>query len=175
MKVVSFDIGTKNLAWALVQADIPSLGNLHLLDCKLIALQGENLQQWVESMHGQLYDKVQTCWIESVDACLIELQPSLNPKAVALSQALHMMLLTQAIPVYFCSPNKKLAGLSDMPADLKLPRDKYKRRKALSVYHAMHLADEDGKKLLQAQAKRDDVSDAMLQAVSWLKSRTVDV
>ena len=54
MKVVSFDIGTKNLAWALVQADIPSLGNLHLLDCKLIALQGENLQQWVESMHDQL-------------------------------------------------------------------------------------------------------------------------
>ena len=169
MRVVSFDIGTKNLAWALVQGD---LGVSCLLGCKLIALQGENLQQWVESM----YDKIQTSWeISFIDACLIELQPSLNPRAVALSQALHMMFLTRNVPVYFCSPNKKLAGLPDTPADLKLPRDKYKRRKALSVYHAMRLADANGKKLLQAQDKKDDVCDAMLMAVSWLKTQSVDV
>ena len=63
-----------------------------LLDCKLIALPGENLQQWVHSMHDQLYDTLMTfSENDCVDACLIELQPSLNPKAVALSHALHMM------------------------------------------------------------------------------------
>ncbi len=118
-------------------------------------------------MHEHLSNEIMLR--NTVHACLIELQPSLNPKAVALSQALHMLFLMEDIPVHFCSPNKKLAGLHDPPSDVKLPRDKYKRRKALSVYHATQLADEQGKRLLQAHAKQDDVCDAMLQAVAWLR------
>lgn len=175
MKVVSFDIGKNNLAWCTVEADPLAPDSARLLDCKLIALQGGNLQQWVQSMFDQLHDKSKMQWTGHIDACLIELQPSLNPKAVALSQALHMMFLAQHIPVHFCSPSKKLAGLVDPPADVKLPKDKYKRRKALSVYHAMQLADAAGKRLLQAHAKKDDVCDAMLMAISWLRSQPVSV
>lgn len=175
MRVVSFDIGTKNLAWCLVEADTPPSIDVRLLDCKLIALQGENLQQWVQSMHEQVNDMTERLWFDSLTACPIELQPSLNPKAVALSKALHILFLTEDIPVCFCSPNKKLAGLPNPLADLKLPKDKYKRRKALSTYHAMRLADERGKMLLEAQTKKDDVSDAMLMAFSWLRTRSVDV
>ncbi len=50
MKVVSFDIGKNNLAWCLVEVDLLVRREPRLLDCKLIALQGENLQQWVHSM-----------------------------------------------------------------------------------------------------------------------------
>ena len=174
MKVVSFDIGRRNLAWCIVETDAEFCINPKLVSCEVISLKGDNLQQWVQSMYNQLLPQTEFGQ-GSLDACLIELQPSLNPKAVALSQALHMMFLTDMIEVHFCSPHHKLARLATEVQELKLPKDEYKRRKALSVYHAMRLVDAEGRKLLEAHQKRDDASDAFLQAIAWLKTRPIDL
>ena len=168
MKVVSYDIGRKNLAWCLVKQDEFSQSAPEILQCKVVTLQGSNMQQWVQAMHAELCNSKHT----DVDACLIEAQPALNPRMVALAQALHMWYLCNDVQVHFCSPKAKLQQLSD-PVGIPLPKDKYKRRKALSVHHAMTMASADGKAMLTSHAKQDDVCDAYLMAVAWLERNAV--
>lgn len=169
MKVISYDIGRKNLAWCVVRLQDFSDAAPEILQCKNIALEGSNMQQWVQSMQ----DQVAKWHRVTLDACLIESQPALNPQAVALAQALHMWYLCHDVPVHFCSSKNKLLNLEDPPVHTKLPKDKYKRRKALSVYHALKLAPESSKEQLEAHSKQDDVCDAYLMAVAWLGRNAV--
>lgn len=219
MHVLSFDIGTKNLAFCLLRV-YPHVQNgdndcipkayQHKLSfsgsfdqmfsrkidiCKwgstcLVPLQEKanagNMEKIVEKVPGVLRD----IGGDSLDYVVIERQVGSNVKMMCLSYAIQMYYILQhpQTKVVFMTPSSKFSWSKYIPGDFlltesllsldpiiaQLPKS-IKPQKKRSITHCLYLLrdsgwmEEGGEEWLQyftQTKKKDDIADALIQAVS---------
>lgn len=180
-RILSFDVGLRNLAFALIESDVSG----HRV----------SIHRWevlnVDPSAGLVPSLVQTLDesdLSGADFVLIENQPCLrNPKMKTVQVAIHAYFETlrhymgpdQGLryPVRLVSASNKLlgvAGAGDKPT--------YKDRKRLAVSRCLdfietELVETEGsmsrdkcRSLFEITKKKDDLADCLLQAVWFVRS-----
>ena len=164
MRILSIDVGRKNLAACAYDGD----------DDKILA--------WtVRSMNATDVLTVKTaldtlCQSESMfptDIVLIERQPAQNPTMRRLEGVIAMYFTMRGAPVTIISSAEKLKHAQKTkywPADGKTA-SYYSRKKTAVSTVVNYLRDTDQDAVVRAvfvdQPKKDDLSDAFLQALAW--------
>ena len=221
MKILSFDIGVKNLAYCLINLDtIEDWGILnisidpiceHILKdkqcdksakkiidgkllcsshCKLKKYEGKkikNVKKNENQMLGQgkniinILDKKKN--FLDVDIVCIENQPALkNPTMKSIQMIIYSYFLIKGVS---CE-NSKIENIEMINARNKLKaydgekieceiKDKYKKTKYLGIkYCEVMIVNQDKKyiNLFNSSKKKDDLADAYLQGIYYIKSRS---
>lgn len=171
MRVGSIDVGIKNLAYCVVDRSV--LGEVRVRAWRLMGYGGTTTAETVQALHELLMQHSRD--FEGCDDVLVERQAGMNHKMTCLSHCIQMFFLCQGLRVCLCDPRNKLKAF--LPA--KLPKRTYAETKALSVHHVRQTLEKTGQtawlEFLESSRKRDDLSDAMSQALSWLQSRPLGV
>jgi hypothetical protein len=197
MIYVSFDIGVKNLAVCIIKKD-DETHILEIIDWRIIALADskkeikgieditERIYMAMDNIMGELKNKD----INVIDYVLIENQPSnLNGIMKTIQHIIYgyfslikfwdkdinnVLLINASLK----TKNHKYvinieSGKQEDPKNKKgFRRDKYKNNKLLSIELCKEYISEDEnlKKLFNENKKKDDLSDACLQAISYIRS-----
>lgn len=167
MKVCSFDVGMKNLAFAVTDGE-------QILDWQLVALDpktpGGICVALVHALDG--HPVLQTC-----DVALIEKQPSRNNKMRVIEALIQSYFVIRCIAIE--NPTMKKAVVYS--SKHKLGRDTfkgsggYRERKKLGVTRCACFLEETQQnqrfvKLFNSSKKKDDLADSLLQALSYTNS-----
>lgn len=194
MIYISFDIGVKNLAVCIIKkTDI-----LEILDWRIIALASSKKEiKGIEDISERIYiemdniiGNLKNMNINMIEYVLIENQPS-NLNGI-MKTIQHIIYGYFSLIKYW---DKEVGSVVLVNASLKTKnhkyiinieskdkeevknkkgfrRDKYKINKMLSIELCREYIsdDEDLKKIFNENKKKDDLSDAFLQAVSYIRS-----
>jgi hypothetical protein len=199
MIYISFDIGVKNLAVCIIKKD-DETHMLEIIDWRIIVLAdskkeikgiediSERIYMAMDNIMGDLKNKE----INVIDYVLIENQPSnLNGIMKTIQHIIYgyfslikfwdkdinnVLLINASLK----TKNHKYvinieSGKQEDPKNKKgFRRDKYKNNKLLSIELCKEYISEDEnlKKLFNENKKKDDLSDACLQAISYIRSTT---
>ena len=199
MIYISFDIGVKNLAVCIIKKD-DETHMLEIIDWRIIVLAdskkeikgiediSERIYMAMDNIMGDLKNKN----INVIDYVLIENQPSnLNGIMKTIQHIIYgyfslikfwdkdinnVLLINASLK----TKNHKYvinieSGKQEDPKNKKgFRRDKYKNNKLLSIELCKEYISEDEnlKKLFNENKKKDDLSDACLQAISYIRSTT---
>jgi hypothetical protein len=199
MIYISFDIGVKNLAVCIIKKD-DETHMLEIIDWRIIVLAdskkeikgiediSERIYMAMDNIMGDLKNKN----INVIDYVLIENQPSnLNGIMKTIQHIIYgyfslikfwdkdinnVLLINASLK----TKNHKYViniegGKQEDPKNKKgFRRDKYKNNKLLSIELCKEYISEDEnlKKLFNENKKKDDLSDACLQAISYIRSTT---
>jgi hypothetical protein len=199
MIYISFDIGVKNLAVCIIKKD-DETRMLEIIDWRIIVLAdskkeikgiediSERIYMAMDNIMGDLKNKD----INVIDYVLIENQPSnLNGIMKTIQHIIYgyfslikfwdkdinnVLLINASLK----TKNHKYViniegGKQEDPKNKKgFRRDKYKNNKLLSIELCKEYISEDEnlKKLFNENKKKDDLSDACLQAISYIRSTT---
>lgn len=202
MIYISFDIGVKNLALCIIKRnDLQDTQNtLEIIDWRIIALAdskkeikgiddiAERIYMNMDNIIGDLKNKN----INTIDYVLIENQPSnLNGIMKTIQHIIygyfslikfwdkdinHVLLINASLKTKH--HNYIINIENTKPEENKnkkgFRRDKYKNNKMMSIELCKEYINEDEylKKLFNENKKKDDLSDACLQAVSYIRSNT---
>ena len=199
MIYVSFDIGVKNLALCIIKK-VDETHILEIIDWRIIALADskkeikgieditERIYMAMDNIMGELKNKN----INIIDYVLIENQPSnLNGIMKTIQHIIYgyfslikfwdkdinnVLLINASLKT---KNHKYIINIeNNKQEDTKnkkgFRRDKYKINKLLSIELCREYIseDEDLKKLFNENKKKDDLSDACLQAISYIRSVT---
>ena len=194
-RIISFDIGVKNLAVCLLEKPIES-ENPSIIYWDVIVLSEEkkpNLDSIAESLFTKLDDLIEKYGLP--DIVLIENQPALrNPtmKSVQICVYSYYMLAkhrndTQKPEVMFISATEKLKvvlpkkptenGSTEVVAEAVKPKTKmsYAVRKKQSIQMALQLletlGDVESLEKMKSHKKKDDMADSLLQAIAWIQKK----
>jgi hypothetical protein len=197
MIYVSFDIGVKNLALCIIKK-VDETHILEIIDWRIIALADskkeikgieditERIYMAMDNIMGELKNKN----INIIDYVLIENQPSnLNGIMKTIQHIIYgyfslikfwdkdinnVLLINASLKT---KNHKYIINIENNkqedPKNKKgFRRDKYKINKLLSIELCREYIseDEDLKKLFNENKKKDDLSDACLQAISYIRS-----
>lgn len=175
-RVLSFDMGTRNLAFALVgRRQEPTGGQehgIHLLRLGMIDLQKHAAREATESLVLSITGDGENSWM-SRETCpvVIELQPR-GGICKTLSHVLQAVFLTAnpARVVRFLHAKSKFQFRPDM-LHAAPPQD-YAERKALAVQMAKTVLEPGSKFAVffdsRPYKQQTDLADAILQAAAWL-------
>jgi len=199
MIYISFDIGVKNLAVCIIKKD-DETHMLEIIDWRIIVLAdskkeikgiediSERIYMAMDNIMGDLKNKE----INVIDYVLIENQPSnLNGIMKTIQHIIYgyfslikfwdkdinnVLLINASLK----TKNHKYvinieSGKQEDPKNKKgFRRDKYKNNKLLSIELCKEYISEDEnlKKIFNENKKKDDLSDACLQAISYIRSTT---
>ncbi len=199
MIYVSFDIGVKNLALCIIKK-VDETHILEIIDWRIIALADskkeikgieditERIYMAMDNIMGELKNKN----INIIDYVLIENQPSnLNGIMKTIQHIIYgyfslikfwdkdinnVLLINASLKT---KNHKYIINIENNkqedPKNKKgFRRDKYKINKLLSIELCREYIseDEDLKKIFNENKKKDDLSDACLQAISYIRSVT---
>lgn len=168
MTTLSFDMGYKNLAFALVDQDGKLLRweVVNILEGKStakkpsIALVVKSLVDYLETQRASFL---------TVSRVLIEIQPvgfhrRSNTMMKVLSHVLQAYFCRESIAVSFVSPKRKLQGCRDTTGLKTKERYAIHKQYAIDACRA-RLADMDAKwsPFFESHAKKDDLADCLLQ------------
>jgi hypothetical protein len=196
MIYVSFDIGVKNLAVCILRhTDI-----LEILDWRIIALASSKKEiKGIGDISERIYiemdniiGELKNMDINMIDYVLIENQPSnLNGIMKTIQHIIYgyfslvkywdkevgnVVLVNASLKtknhIYVINMEANAAGEARNKKGFR--RDKYKNNKMLSIELCREYISEDEKlqKIFGENKKKDDLSDACLQAVSYIRSNT---
>lgn len=197
MIYISFDIGVKNLALCIIRK-IEDKGILEIIDWRIITLAdskkeikgiediSERIYIAMDNIIGGLKDKN----INIIDYVLIENQPSnLNGIMKTIQHIIYGYFslikywdkdINNVLLINASLKTKNHNYIINIDNDnLEVPknkkgfrRDKYKQNKMLSIELCKAYISEDEflKNLFNENKKKDDLSDACLQAVSYIRS-----
>lgn len=202
MIYISFDIGVKNLALCIIKKNdiADSQNTLEIIDWRIIALAdskkeikgiediAERIYMNMDNIVGDLKSKN----INSIDYVLIENQPSnLNGIMKTIQHIIygyfslikfwdkevgHVILINASLKTKHHNYVINIANTNpDEPKNKKgFRKDKYKNNKLLSIELCKEYISEDEylKKLFNENKKKDDLSDACLQAISYIRSNS---
>lgn len=197
MIYISFDIGVKNLALCIIRK-VEDKGVLEIIDWRIITLAdskkeikgiediSERIYIAMDNIIGGLKDKN----INIIDYVLIENQPSnLNGIMKTIQHIIYGYFslikywdkdINNVLLINASLKTKNHNYIINIDNDnLEVPknkkgfrRDKYKQNKMLSIELCKAYISEDEflKNLFNENKKKDDLSDACLQAVSYIRS-----
>ena len=157
MKILSFDVGIKNLTYCLIEK-LPNRSKIFMWEIINIS----TVEKTTQSHAKKLYEELNKRNFGDIDKLLIENQPALlNPTMKIISVLLlSYFCYVKKIPydnIIFVSPMAKFKHV------IKKPKN-YKERKALSIKMCYDLITEDERIILNSHRKKDDLCDSYLQA-----------
>ena len=202
MIYISFDIGVKNLALCIIKKnDIADTQNtLEIIDWRIIALADSKKEiKGIEDITERIYMNMDNIVgdlksknINTIDYVLIENQPSnLNGIMKTIQHIIYgyfslikfwdkevgnVILINASLKTKHHNYVINIANTK--PDELKnkkgFRKDKYKNNKLLSIELCKQYISEDEnlKKLFNENKKKDDLSDACLQAISYIRSNS---
>lgn len=202
MRVLSFDCGLKNLAYALL--DVDAARQQHLVDWAVLSVEAEaepattrpasHDKSGFYSMSGNLFRTLASRFgprenAAAVDVVLIENQPCMkNPtmKSVQIMVYSFFCIHFPLATVRLVSAANKLKVLRRPPGSVSTSRQlDYKGKKKLAIEIVQwYLSDSQAAvtaglrvpdtlaTVFRAAKKKDDLCDCLLQAVQWLEAET---
>lgn len=171
---LSFDIGIRNLAYCLIQYDTIS-GKCTIQNWDIINLCEED--EAVKNislfrMCHRLIHALDEKGITSDTIVLIENQPVMkNPKM----KNIQIMVFTYFVmlgceSIHLFSPRQKFLAYDGPPIECSL-KSKYAQRKKLGIQYCQYFINsiDDYTAFFKEHKKKDDLSDCLLQALSFFK------
>lgn len=180
MRILSFDIGIRNLAYCLLDGNNNDAGELlcSIIDWDIVNLckkeekvKKVSLQTLCSRMIEQL-DAIPDIH-ENIDAVVLENQPVyMNPKM----KSVQMMIFTYFImkdgaAVQMFSPRNKLKVYTGPPVECAL-KSKYSRTKFLGIQYCKYMIKTCAVLgFFERHKKKDDLADSFLQGVLYLQKQ----
>jgi hypothetical protein len=194
MKYLGFDVGIRNLGWAIVEYDTSLVDGmvykgfvahgLGLIDTETLITNEavENMctlfNQYMHPEHGQWRD---------VGGVNVEQQPEHqhlgrgnmfrkrdNTQMKSMSHAIQGYFIARGVPVRFVNAQAKNNVYDGPPVALKTKsKDKYRQRKDQSIQETKAILHDTGQhqwlEYILSLSKKDDVADAFLQCCYYAK------
>ena len=162
MSILSFDVGTKNLAYCRVEKDTNEICDWNVCS---IPYAGTNIPKMVEFLK-------RTFELSNITTVLVEKQPARNPKMRVIENVLVTYFATMGVPnVMSYSAKHKLGNVGKTIKG----KTNYTMRKKMSVLMCKTYLDKVGsthKAYFLQSKKQDDLADCMLQYLSYIKYDT---
>ena len=163
MIILSFDVGTKNLAYCQLDSESKSILDWNVLDCT-----SNNLILKMISEFDAIPNLLDS------DLILIEKQPSFNPKMRIMSTAIYVYFTlrinherTKNIKIIYYSAKHKLK-LCDIKLD-RVYKSKYTINKKVAIEQTkILLKNHSFLQYFNSHKKKDDLADCYLQALSYI-------
>ncbi|KAK9826938.1 hypothetical protein WJX74_000845 [Apatococcus lobatus] len=169
MKVLAIDVGVKHLSYCLL-AD-----SFEIKAWEVLTLGGRTIEDHVASLHENL--RARACLLEA-DKVIIERQMRTNPKMSCIASAMLMYFLQNGKDASYIEASKKMGAFRDLLAQAKpgsLPKAGYQRTKAQSVMCARFVLQGEWLEWFEGLPKKNDASDSLTQAWSYLKDMPVQL
>lgn len=176
MRILSFDVGIFNLAYALMEGDD---GRLIAWDVISLKRRDEGSKIGFGELVKRLVAELRDRFAEArVDVVLIENQPCMqNPTMKSIQVAIHTFFVVAGVEVVLISASSKLKVREAERVDLSAITCKspYSRRKKTSEAIARHYlaltqeVNAEWAPQFEASKKRDDLADVYLQALHFLE------
>lgn len=174
-KIISFDVGVKNMSYCLVES---TNKKIKILGMKTLTLKGKNIQDYTNSLIMQLR-KLELGYIDTV---LIEQQLNRNTQMKVLSHVLQTYFACerniQFDDICFYNPKLKFETSSldyneivrstkrNLNIGEKMSRSEIKKL-SIAITKNLLLSEEEWLKFIENNIKKDDLSDAYLQAYTY--------
>ena len=185
MKILSFDVGIKNLAYCIINDE--KIHAWEIINIETNAKFSAHIStSGVSELYINLIKKLdERPSLLDVDIVLIEKQPSFNPKMRIIAGCLQTYFYIRGVvdrlenkikSVEFFSPKNKLKCYTGPEIDIsskngKIVKGKYAQTKKTGVIIARGKLEEnnetDFKILFENSKKKDDLSDCYLQALTY--------
>jgi len=164
MLLLSIDVGIKNLALCLVDTE-----TAHIEQWDVSGVPPQHMDGIFVCMRDHLNDKP---WVLTADLVLIEKQPDKNRGIVAVQHFLHAYFVINKIETLIYDARHKV------PDVVGPGRAMYTKRKKVAIERVHeHLKTEEVNKdwlsIFEGSAKKDDLADTYLQAMSYVNRRVV--
>jgi hypothetical protein len=190
-KYLSFDIGIKNLAYCLLEVDDSTeYRNIKILEWGVMDLaQGQKVKELdLMTIHSRMIDALNGCdFLNSnsdINTAILENQPCLmNPTMksvqILLFASLWMRKEDGVIDIgkmAMFSARNKLEAYDGPEIDFSHIKTKYTRTKKLSIAYTKYMLVEseqsqEMKELFENSKKKDDLADAYLQGLTYIKKK----
>ena len=190
-KYLSFDIGIKNLAYCLLEVDDSTeYRNIKILEWGVMDLaQGQKVKELdLMTIHSRMIDALNECdFLNSnsdINTAILENQPCLmNPTMksvqILLFASLWMRKEDGVIDIgkmAMFSARNKLEAYDGPEIDFSHIKTKYTRTKKLSIAYTKYMLVEseqshEMKELFENSKKKDDLADAYLQGLTYIKKK----
>ena len=190
-KYLSFDIGIKNLAYCLLEVDDSTeYRNIKILEWGVMDLaQGQKVKELdLMTIHSRMIDALNNCdFLNSnsdINTAILENQPCLmNPTMksvqILLFASLWMRKEDGVIDIgkmAMFSARNKLEAYDGPEIDFSHIKTKYTRTKKLSIAYTKYMLVEseqsqEMKELFENSKKKDDLADAYLQGLTYIKKK----
>ena len=166
MKILSFDVGIKNLAFCIFNTEHNTINEWQILD--ITSHKNENSCATMVRILDTVPDML------AVDLVLIEKQPSKNNKMRIIEGLLNAYFVIKGIT----NNDSTIREVKVYSAKHKLGNDTYRgkvnysQRKKLGVFRTHHFIKEYSQSehisnLFETSKKKDDLADCLLQALSY--------
>ena len=158
MKILSFDVGIKNLTYCLIEK-LPNRSKIFMWEIINISTDEKTTQSHAKKLYEELEKRD---FGKCIDKLLIENQPALlNPTMKIISTLLlSYFAFVKNIPydrIVFVSPMMKFKHVKPKPKT-------YNERKKMAIQMCYDLITEDERIILNSHRKKDDLCDSYLQA-----------
>jgi hypothetical protein len=181
MKILSFDIGLKNLAYCICNFTDDNINieewNVKCLSTSKKPLPLDELNKIIINFFDSNPDFLK------VDQVLIEQQPTKNPLMKNISIMIHTYFIIRGIidktinncninRVLFFSPKNKLK-IYDGPEIICTLKSRYSQRKKIGIIQTRYFINKfnltNYSELFEKSKKKDDLADSFLQALCYFK------
>ena len=190
VKILSFDVGIKNLAYCIFESDTSKIINWGILDLNGEGFSGKvpsgnaTIAKAANDIHIQLIKQLDnSSFMLETDYVVIEKQPSFNPKMRIIGGCLQSYFYIRGIVdrveqrpikgIEFFSPKHKLKCYTGPELVLKSKvKSKYAQTKKMGVMIAQEKLEEfeeqpKFKEQFEKSKKKDDLADCYLQAITY--------
>lgn len=171
--VLSWDCGTRNLAYCLLEAcEEPDESEFRILMWENLDLQSDSVASAVQNLQREL-DARQ--WMLAVDNVCIESQVTPNTTMKVISHCIQMYFAAKlggSASIHFVSPKQKFK-VCNVPEPTDCPAPGHAKNKKIAVLMARKLlckhADKSMIQYVQSFDKQDDLCDAFLQGLYFIR------
>ena len=192
-RYLSFDIGIKNLAYCLLEVDDSiEYRNIKIINWGVIDLaQGQKVKELdLMTIHTRMIEALNESDFlnpeASIDTAILENQPCLmNPTMKSVQMLLFASLWMRKVDgvvdigkMAMFSARNKLEAYDGPEIDFSHIKTKYTRTKKLSIAYTKFMLEQsqqsiEMKELFENSKKKDDLADAYLQGLTYIKKKVV--
>jgi hypothetical protein len=169
MIILSFDVGIKNLAYCVLDLH-PDKKTILAWEVYNVAGGGNPSRDLCLDLAASLDDRASS--FKDVSAVLIERQPGKNRKAKSMEAYLHMYFVVKGKRVIVYDASRKLEN------EAYYEKGSYYQRKKTAIRLAAEFLDKNPQspemiRMYTGSRKKDDLSDCLLQALSFEKRQAM--